>query len=188
MKEFIIILFSSFFLFTNNIYSQTVEDEIKYIRTHYLKVNNELDKYKKIDFINVGLFKDSNPYSMEGAKLFNLAIINCYKYFKDNKIKKIVVTFDGEYNFQTSEYYIWNDKLFFVFKKQIQFLKSRTSENLTGKDKTIIENRYYIKNNKIIRWLNEKKKKVLDKVKIKSEEKILIHDYELYRSDLSKLQ
>ncbi len=184
MSKYIIFVLFLFSFIVSDIYSQTIEDEIKNVRSKYLKVNGEIKSYKKVDFIDVGLYKDLEPkrYSMEGAKIYNLAVINCYRYFKGNGLRKIVATFDAQHDLQTSEYYVWNGKLFFIFKKNINFLKPRGSKNITEKDKVVTENRYYIKDNKLIRWLDERKQKVIDVKKLKAEEEILIHDYKLYLS------
>jgi len=182
MRKYFLLILSLLFIGINNIYSQSIEEIIKNIRIKYSKINNDLNNYDKFDFLDVGLFKDISPnrYSKEGSKLYRLAIINCVKYTMNDSVRKIILTFDCESEFQTSEYYIWNNKLFFVFKSRTQYLKPRWADDFKEKDKHIIENRYYINENKIIRWLDENKKEIKNKDIIESEQELIMHDYNIY--------
>lgn len=182
MKKVIFAVVSILLFFESNSYSKEVDNEILFIRKHYSKINQNLKKYKKLEFLDIGLYKDINParYSVEGSKLYNVAMINSYKYFDHNSIRKIVVTFNSQDDFQQSEYYVWNDQLFFVFKSRTTFLKPRWSNDLTEDDKAILENRYYISNNKLIRWLDPKKQEVTNEKKLAIEEKTLMQDFETY--------
>jgi hypothetical protein len=68
---------------------------------------------------------------------------------------KISATFYGEIGRATDEFYYSNDKLIFVYRKHLHY-----SGQLTGKVVRTTENRYYFKDDKLIRWIGEDGKQV----------------------------
>ena len=106
---------------------------------------------------------------------------NLDRFYESKKLKKAVVSFDSEREDQTSEYYYFEDKVFFVFKVRTKYKKSKWSDNFNKNDKEVFENRYYFSDNKLIKWIDSNKSIVnLEKVDKKIEKQI-ISDSELYR-------
>ena len=83
-------------------------------------------------------------FSAEGGELV--------AYLSGPSIVKISATFYGEMGRATDEYYYSNDKLIFVFRKH-----SHYRAPLSGKVVRTTENRYYFKDDKLIRWISEGK-------------------------------
>ena len=115
-------------------------DPIQAIRQQYAAINRKAAKYRKVK-------KELLGFSAEGAELI--------AYFSGPSIVKISATFYGEMGRATDEFYYSNDKLIFVFRKH-----SHYGAPLSGKVVRTTENRYYFKDDKLIRWIGEDGKQV----------------------------
>ena len=115
-------------------------DPIPAIRQQYASINRNAAKYKKVK-------KELLGFSAEGGELV--------AYLSGPSIVKISATFYGEMGRATDEYYYANDRLIFVFSRH-----SHYRAPLTGKVVRITENRYYFKDDKLIRWIGEDGKQV----------------------------
>ncbi|HKG96173.1 MAG TPA: hypothetical protein VKA97_00040 [Pyrinomonadaceae bacterium] len=115
-------------------------DPIPAIRQQYAAINRGAAKYRKIQ-------KELLGFSAEGGVLI--------AYLKGPSIVKISATFYGEMGRATDEFYYSNDKLIFVFRRH-----SHYRAPLTGKVVRITEDRYYFKDDKLIRWIGEDGKQV----------------------------
>ena len=111
------------------------EDPIAAIRQHYAGINRNAAKYRKVK-------KDLAGFSAEGGTLV--------AYFYGSGIYKIAATFYGETGRSYEEYYYSNDKLIFVLRRE-----STYSKPLSGKIVRTIENRFYFKDDQMIRWIDE---------------------------------
>lgn len=115
-------------------------DPIPAIRQQYAAINRKTAKYKKVK-------KELLGFSAEGGELV--------AYLSGPSIVKISATFYGEMGRATDEYYYSKDKLIFVFRRH-----SHYRAPLSGKVVRITENRYYFKDDKLIRWIGEDGKQV----------------------------
>ena len=115
-------------------------DPIPAIRQQYAAINRKAAKYQKVK-------KDLLGFSAEGGELV--------AYLSGPSIVKISATFYGEMGRATDEFYYSNDKLIFIFRRH-----SHYRAPLTGKVVRITENRYYFKEDKLIRWIGEDGKQV----------------------------
>ncbi|MGQ0760697.1 MAG: hypothetical protein ACT4OT_01575 [Acidobacteriota bacterium] len=115
-------------------------DPIPAIRQQYASINRKTAKYQKVK-------KELLGFSAEGGELI--------AYLSGPSIVKISATFYGEMGRATDEFYYSNDQLIFVFRKH-----SHYSGHLTGKVVRTTENRYYFKDDKLIRWIGEDGKQV----------------------------
>jgi hypothetical protein len=115
-------------------------DPIPAIRQQYAAINRKAARYKKVK-------KELLGFSAEGGELV--------AYFSGPSIVKISATFYGEMGRATDEFYYSNDKLIFVFRRH-----SHYRAPLTGKVVRITEDRYYFKDDKLIRWIGEDGKQV----------------------------
>ena len=116
-------------------------DPIQAIRQQYAAINRGAGKYKKVK-------KELLGFSAEGGELV--------AYLSGPSIVKISATFYGEMGRATDEFYYSNDKLIFIFRKHLHYKRP-----LTGKVVRTTENRYYFKDDKLIRWIDEDGKQVL---------------------------
>jgi len=115
-------------------------DPIPAIRQQYAAINRKPARYKKVK-------KELLNFSAEGGELV--------AYLSGPSIVKISATFYGEMGRVTDEYYYSNDKLIFIYRKYRHY-----SGHLTGKVVRTTENRYYFKDDKLIRWIDEKGQQV----------------------------
>ena len=115
-------------------------DPIPAIRQQYAAINRNAARYKKVK-------KELLGFSAEGGELV--------AYLSGPSIVKISATFYGEMGRATDEFYYSNDKLIFIFRRH-----SHYRAPLTGKVVRITENRYYFKDDKLIRWIGEDGKQV----------------------------
>ncbi len=140
MKSILSLLFSFFLVF--NLFGQNIEPAIKEIRTQFAWINSQKD-FKKAYFENLE-FTDDVP--SEGCGLD--------AYYKNGNIYKIIESDAVSAAVYTTEYYLKNNKLIFVYKTEKTFIPSADeSENI--KIKLNYEERVYYKNGKIIRHLEK---------------------------------
>jgi hypothetical protein len=137
----IILLVLSVFPVTPFIPSQ--EDPIQSIRQHYTSINQKVASYRKVK-------KALSGYSAEGGELL--------AYFHGPSIMKMVATHMGETGKATEEYYYWQGKLIFVLRTDFRYDKP------FGKVVSKRESRFYFKDDKLIKWINEDGKEVVDPV------------------------
>lgn len=120
--------------------SSQEKDSISSIRQRYAAINKSLAKYKAVK-------KELSGFSTEGGELI--------AYFDGPSIVKIAATYQGETGRSFEEFYYWNEKLIFVFRKQDTY-----DEPMSGRVVKTRENRFYFSNDELIRWINENAKQV----------------------------
>jgi len=116
------------------------DDPVQSIRQQYASINQNAPRYRRVK-------KSLSGFSAEGGELV--------AYFHGPSVMKMVATFLGETGRSVEEYYFWNGQLIFVFRTE-----NRYDKPLSGKVVRKIENRFYFKDNKLIRWLDENGKEV----------------------------
>jgi len=119
--------------------SPQTNDPIESIRQHYANINQNVSRYRRVK-------KNLSGYSAEGGELI--------AYFHGPSVMKMVATFFGETGRTVEEYYYWNGQLIFVFQTENRYDKP------FGKIVRKIETRFYFKDDKLIRWLDENGKDV----------------------------
>jgi len=154
MKKLIFVFVITFL--GGNVFSQNIKQNIQEIREQFKWTNSQKDFTKVI--LENEEFTDNIP--SEGCGLEG--------YYKNGELYKIVQSNAVSNAVYTTEYYLKNSKLIFVFRKEVQF---DADENF--KDKTTYEERVYYKNGEIIRHL-EKKTSVLSK---NLDYKVLFNNY-----------
>ena len=110
------------------------------IRQRYATVNKNLPRYKTVTKELVG-------FSTEGGELT--------AYFEGLAIKKIAVRHQGETGRAFEEYYYLNDGFLFVYRKEETY-----SQPMSGKVVRTQESRFYFEDGELVRWLDEKGKRV----------------------------
>lgn len=135
---------------------KTEEEIISDIREKFGAVNYNINSYRKVK-------KDLIDESTEGGEL--------EAYFKKEELKKIVVSYYGEMGKLIKEYYFWDNDLFFVFTQEYSYDMPMYMDG--SKVDKIDENRYYIHNDKLIRWLDPNKEKVVKSKFIQKETEVL---------------
>ena len=145
-----------FLLFSTPALFADSDAEIASIRQAYEQTHNNLCKFKTTEF-------DAGENSSEGveAKAFR---------DKDGQIKLIKTIIYGEMGKNTREYYYANNQLIFVLDSNQTYnapmylddaqAKAAGVEPFDPTKTTTTENRYYFKNNQLIRWLDPQKKAI----------------------------
>ena len=127
---------------------------VRDIRAKFKTINENISTYSKVEVDLMG-------HSTEGGYYL--------KYLDKNEIKKVSVTYYGETAKLEIEYYLWEGKVFFIFHQHFRYNSpiylniDLPEEGIEAYDenKTVVEeNRYYFKDNKLIRWINNDKNKV----------------------------
>lgn len=111
-----------------------VDTQISAIRAQYAAINKRAPRQRKVK-------KQLSGFSTEGGELV--------AYSEGPAIVKLVATHYGEMGRSVDEYYYSNGKLIFVFKKVFHYNKP------LGKVVRSTENRYYLNNDQLIRWIDE---------------------------------
>jgi hypothetical protein len=122
------------------------------IRQRYAAINKGLAKYRVVK-------KELSGFSTEGGELI--------AYFDGPAIVKIAATYLGETGRSFEEFYYWNEKLIFVYRKQDTY-----DEPMSGKVVKTRENRFYFSKDELIRWINENAKQVAPGIGEYSEKQI----------------
>jgi hypothetical protein len=115
-------------------------DAIESIRQHYATINQNVARYRRVK-------KNLSGFSAEGGEL--------NAFFHGPTVMKMVATFFGETGRTVEEYYFWNGQLIFILQTE-----NRYDKPLSGKVVKKTENRFYFKDDKLIRWLDENGKEV----------------------------
>lgn len=118
--------------------AQNSRDSVRVVRQRYAVINQDLAKYRTVK-------KELEGFSTEGGELT--------AYTEGTAIRKIVARFQGESGRALEEYYYWDDKLQFVYRKEETY-----SAPMSGKVTNSVETRSYFQNGELIRWLNSKVK------------------------------
>ncbi len=140
----IIIGFLSFFL-AFSMSSQSLKSDIKEIRKSYKEIVKNKDYYIKKS-------TDLMGGSSEGG--------HAIAYFNNETIILTEVTWYGEMG-KTARSYYYNDRgLFFVYEQVFTYNAPMYSDFFNNKETSYIENRYYYKNNELIRILDPTKKEL----------------------------
>jgi hypothetical protein len=142
MKSVIALLLATLSAFSAAVAAPTIPqaDAVETIRQHYANINQNVARYRRVK-------KNLSGFSAEGGELF--------AYFHGPTVMKMVATFFGETGRTVEEYYFWNGQLIFVFQTENHYDKP-----LSGKVVRKTENRFYFKDDKLIRWLDENGKEV----------------------------
>ena len=106
------------------------------MQTRYATINKELKSYKRIE-------KNLLGFSAQGGS-FEAFLT------KDGQLRKINVIHYGEMGKAKSDYYYWDNSLFFVLESLSSY------DQPFGKVTQVEENRYYLNNGKLIRWIDPK--------------------------------
>lgn len=146
------------------------EEIIKSIRLKYLAINGQLKSLKKV-------ITDAPGLSNEGGQ------ITCY--YKGKVLKKSVLELYGEMGQIKEEYYFDNDKLIFKFSIFKSYDKPMYIKG--SKVKSITEDRFYLKDEKLIRWTKPNDKIVnFRSDEFKEKEKVLAEDLKRMKQFLNE--
>lgn len=115
--------------------SSQTEPSIPSIRQRYASINRGIRKYRRVK-------KELSGYSLEGGELI--------AYFHGPRIVKMTAVYFGESGKAAEEYYYWNEKLFFVFRREYTY-----DQPMSGKIVNTQANRFYFSNDRLIRWIDE---------------------------------
>jgi hypothetical protein len=113
--------------------SDSMEVVILKIRKEYTRIKSDSGKYRIVH-------QDVWGESTEGGEIV--------RYFDGEQLIKVVSTFFGETGNNVTEYYLSAGKLFFCYQRLTIYTKP-----MSGIALKVVENRYYLDNLKLIRWL-----------------------------------
>ena len=166
-------------------YTQHTEDELDQMRDWFREINAKISEYKKMEYPDTKVYKhaESEQYSKEGAELYSLVQANMTKFFEDGQLVKIVVAFIGDREDLLSEYYVKYGNLFFVDKVKTIYHKPKWHDAFQASEKSIVKNRFYIKDDQLINWVNPDILSVpKNDPSYQAQEMMIVHDYQLYVS------
>ena len=172
-------------LTASSLYSQSLEVDIEQIRAWFRDVNSNISTYRKAELTDINISQDanSNLFSKEGEKIYRLGVVNLTKYYDDEQLVKLTVEFDGDREDLTSDYYFKDGHLFFVDKIKTIYHRPKWHDDFNETQKSIGKNRFYIKNNRVIRWSTLEKDNVgIHDPAFVENESMIINDYMLYIS------
>jgi hypothetical protein len=142
IKIFLFILIFSQILYADSNLQYTRQEVnaiIKNIRKEYASINSAFSSYNKK---TITLFGEST----QGAEITGY-------YDKDGNLRKITTCYYGETGKLLEEYYYYNSICFFVFSRDLSYEVS-IYDNSDVKIARVDENRYYFRDEKLIRWIS----------------------------------
>lgn len=170
--KIVILVFSLIFFTTQIIGQDSDSGEIQRIRTEFKRIEQDFGLSKqKTDF-----FDDST----DGAEM---------TVFSDKAgfVRKISVIYFGESGKFNADYYLKDNKLFFVFSQRHEYNRPYYWDENTAKENedtevfdisktTIFENRYYFNPDlKLIRWIDENNKTIeTDTILLEKRKEVLL--------------
>ena len=116
------------------------------------------DNYLK-NYLNIN--KELTENSAEGGEI--------KAYYDDTVLRKVIAAYYGETGKKVIDYYFWDNAIFFMFVQEYKYnspvyvTEDMPEAGLEAYDESktkITENRYYFTQNRLIRWLDNNKKKV----------------------------
>jgi hypothetical protein len=116
------------------------EGAISLIRQRYAAVNRGLPKYRAVK-------KELSGFSTEGGELV--------AYFDGPTVMKLSATHYGETGRSLEEFYYWEGKLIFAFRKRDTY-----DRPMSGKVSKTAEDRFYFNDGVLIRWVDERGRRV----------------------------
>jgi hypothetical protein len=144
-------------------FGQTKDEKIKSIREKFQKINQDtsyrtktLENEEFLDHMTDG-----------GGDLTG--------YLKDKKIFKIFERVGVSYCVRTFEYYFWDEKLIFIYEKELDFKMNDSTGFDYEKQTLAFEGRYYFDNGKLIETKTTGAK-AIEYDKDENKEKILLAD------------
>ncbi|MDK2978222.1 MAG: hypothetical protein PWP52_936 [Bacteroidales bacterium] len=164
----------------SNKLSESEENDIVIdIRKKFTEIENNCNtSYKRTS-------KDLNDYSTEGGYV---------SIFSDNEqIRKAKTTFYGETGKAITEYYFWDNKVFFIFRQNYRYnspiyITEDTEEGFEAYDENktkIYEDRYYFLNETLVRWIDENNEKVdRQSSSFNEKQKAILEDIEFIKSKI----
>ncbi len=152
----VLILFAVFVVSLNFVFSQNSNEKIKVIREHFKWINTQKD----FEIIKISGEDYLNKIPDNGVEVKG--------FLKDNKIYKITEWIGLSSGVCETEYYFWNNQLFFIFYKESKYgeKKSKNGDYFEPDYTKLIpyyELRLYLNRDKVIKKL-EKGKTNLEKV------------------------
>lgn len=184
-------LITAFIFLVTSGFSQNNEGDLLRIRDWFREINANMDRYRKVEFPDIKVYKDLNPdhYSMEGAAIYRLGKIDMTRFFKGDQLVKVVLKFYGDREDLTSEYYIRKGRLFFVDKVKIIYDRPKWNNGFKESERSVLKNRFYFKDNHLIKCLAEEKTALRSIGKedpsYKDFESKILHDFKLYTETYS---
>ncbi|GAB5527398.1 MAG: hypothetical protein Roseis2KO_52700 [Roseivirga sp.] len=98
-------------------------ERINYIRQQFQEINSNIESYRKVETPDINVYRDISPdnYSYESSEIYRLAIVNMVRYYQGNVLVKAELTFDGDRQNLSSEYYFDENGLLFAFQQRTDF-------------------------------------------------------------------
>ena len=128
------------------------ETDIQSIRQGYAAINRKQARYRKVK-------KELSGFSAEGGVLT--------AYFEGANIVKMLATYYGEMGRTNEEFYYRDGKLIFVLRTELNY-----NRPLSGKVVSRKVSRFYFRDDKLIRWIDESgKTMVSDSAEYQEQEK-----------------
>lgn len=142
-------------------FNDSIEYRISQINEEYIRINNNTAKFKITE-------QDIFGHSAEGGELS--------KYYDGKTLRKAILILYGETGQSTSEYYFLSGELIFVHKKNEKYRSPIYMEKPEVKSGE--ENKFYFKNQRLIRWIGNDGK-ILDGVLYPEKEEQLLDDLKI---------
>ena len=127
-------------------------------------------EYKDIDFTQ---YDNILPH-IESTLFMGLATVNLKQYIYKDETIKVDIVLEGRIAVVNAQYYYQDKQPFYIFQKKSHFTKEHVKTN------RIEYNKYYIQNNKLIRWIHNNKIQAVDTTKFLLEEKRVLRDANIY--------
>lgn len=135
--------------------ADSMEVVILKIRKEYARIKSDSGKYRIVH-------QDVWGESAEGGEIV--------RHLDGKQLMELVATFYGETGNNVTEYYFSGGKLFFCYQRLTIYTKP-----MSGIARKVVENRYYLNNLKLIRWLKSNGK-IADKTLYPAKRKELMEE------------
>lgn len=137
-------LFFYFMLFSSSVALAQSESDISSIRIKVEKINTDSKKYNTtILKSDLGLSTEGNETTVYTDQLKDIKLIKEIYY---SEMGKLVIS-----------NYLENNQPIFIFKEYYTYKNPITFKEFNSKEFTKTEERFYVKNGRVIRWMKDKK-------------------------------
>jgi hypothetical protein len=138
---------------------QNVNEKIRLIKSRFTSINQTSD-YQVVSLSHEDFLENMTD---GGGQLQG--------YFRKDEIQKIFESVGLSYCMQTKEYYFWDNKLIFVYEKEVSFKMDSLGTLDHSKVGPVFEGRYYFSDDKLISTQTKGRKLMDDSVALDSQTK-----------------
>ena len=155
-----------------------IQDDFQKIDAHVEDIQSGLSRFTESEAIDLS---SQASEILEASSVLNLSRVKLIHHKEKTELRRIHIMIEGVKQDINSYYYFTDDGLCFVRKFQKDYEFYKTDDDFDSSKYTESVNSYYIKDSKLIRWINDKNVVVESPLVIMmAHQNIILNDEKVY--------